>query len=151
MSNRRNHGGRDCRARHEEGDGLDPRLDELRERAQARRESQSRASHRDAQLAKVALRLLEQDLGAMGPAIAAGLHLVHVEVLAAGAHLRVYTAPDRPVPDPSALSNWLATITPALRASLARALARKRVPTITLILTERLADAPPGSYEGTQP
>lgn len=149
MPKRRNHDVRDCRARHEEDDGLDPRLDELRDRADARRES--RPSHRDAQLAKVALRLLEQDLCSLGPAIAAGLHLLHVEVLAAGAHLRVYTAPDHNLPNPAALTHWLTSITPALRASLARSLARKRVPTITLILTDPLADAPPGPYEGPHP
>ena len=133
MSKRRNSDGRDHCARLEEDDGLDPKLDELRERAQARLEARERPNHRDAQLAKVAARLIERDLCSMGPAIACGLGVVHVEVIGAGSHLRVRVAASAPVRDPEALSRWLATVTPTVRASLARALARKRVPTLTLM------------------
>ena len=143
MARRRNNDGRDHCARLEEDDGLDPRLDELRERAEARRDRMERPSYRDAQLAKVAARIIERDLCSMVPAIACGLGVVHVEVIGAGSHLRVRVAASN-ARDPDRLVRWLATVTSVLRASLARALARKRVPTLTLMLIDGpQSDDPP--------
>lgn len=137
MSQRRSRGGRDRCARSAEEDGPD--------RVSGREDRRRAASgFRDAQLAKIVGRAAENALCSMGPSILAGLHVVHVEVLAGGAHVRVYAAPGRAVRDRAALTPWLDSAARTLRYELARSLARKRVPTISLIL----ADPPAGLSEG---
>jgi len=134
MDTRRKRDGRDHCARVEADDGIDPRLDELRDRAEARRAAKQKPGYRDDQLAKVAARAIEQELCPMAPAIEHGLGVVHVEVIGAGSHLRVRVAPSRPVADPRGLESWLAAIAPRIRAGLGHTLARKRVPTLSLEL-----------------
>lgn len=143
MARRRRNDVRDHCARLEEDDGLDPRLDDLRDRAEKRREERHRPNHRDAQLAKVAWRVIERELCSMGPAIASGLSIIHVEVIGAGSHLRVRVAPSTTQHDPGPLARWLNSVTPIVRASLAHALSRKRVPTLTLQLTDMPTDVGP--------
>jgi hypothetical protein len=134
MSKRRDGGVRDGCARWEEDDGVDPRQDALRERAEARRANEKRFSARDAALAKVAARAVEQELLTRGVAIEHGLSVAHVEVLAGGAHVRVWVVPDAPMRDGAHVREWVFGVAPALRAALASRLARKRVPTLSIEL-----------------
>lgn len=145
MDTRRRRDGRDHCARVEADDGIDPRLDELRDRAEARRAAREKPDYRDDQLAKVAARAIEQELCPLGPAIEHGLGVVHVEVIGAGSHLRVRVAPSRAVADPRALEAWLTAIGPRIRAGLGQTLARKRVPTLSL---ELVSASEPGASPG---
>jgi acid stress-induced BolA-like protein IbaG/YrbA len=134
MAERQRRGRRDQYARAEgwnlEGDGVDPKVDALRERAEARRASRERSMVRDASLAKIVARVVEAEVCGIGAAIDAGLSVVHAEVSAGGAHVRVLLASRRGAV--VVCTEWLARAKTRARTALARELARKRVPSVEL-------------------
>lgn len=94
--------------------------------------SSHRSQYKDAQIAKIALRVLDQEVGSWDLAISWGLSVVHVECLARGTHLAVIVASSRADVDAREVSAWLDDHAGAMRSALARVLARKRVPGLSV-------------------
>jgi len=95
------------------------------------------SDRKNAQLAKIATRLIESELGRRTQAIDWGVRLAHVEVIGRGTHLRVLVTAREAV----GVRAWLLEQQSSLRSALAQALQRKRVPSISLELLE-VADQP---------
>lgn len=123
---------RDQRASIEEGDGINPREESLKERQKENRARAERTSYRDQALAKQVARVIDQELASRAASIGCELGVSHIEVSASGAHVRAWVSPAAEVEDPSAIERWLSAFAPFLRVRLAAVLARKRVPTLKL-------------------
>lgn len=140
MDSRRSRGGRDHCARLEEDDGIDPKLDQLRDRADARREARRKNSHADAMLAKLAAGIIESEVCTHSMAIDLGLSVAHVEVVAQGKHIHAWLTASRRVPfTPEQIGHWLVGQAARARAALARTLDRRRTPSVSLHLSESAA------------
>lgn len=102
------------------------------EHASEESSSSHRGQYKDAQIAKLALRVLDQEVGSWDLAISWGLSVVHVECLARGTNLVVIIASSRADVDAREVSAWLDEHAGAMRSALARVLARKRVPGLSV-------------------
>lgn len=117
----------------QEGDGINPREESLKERQRENRARAERTNYRDQSLAKQAARVIDQELASRAASIGCELGVSHIEVSASGAHVRAWVSPAAEVDDPSAIDRWLTAFAPFLRVRLAAVLARKRVPTLKLV------------------
>lgn len=97
----------------------------------SRRDQRKPRRWKDEQIASIATRSIELSLQSQPNAGSLWPQVEWTEVLAAGASLRcaISWKGDAALPEVAA---WLARVTPAVRADLARSLARKRVPSIVL-------------------
>ncbi|MBU6412238.1 MAG: hypothetical protein KGS45_02085 [Planctomycetes bacterium] len=123
----------------QEGDGINPREESLKERQKENRERAERTNYRDQALAKQAARVIDQELASRASSIGCDLGVSHIEVSASGAHVRAWVSSLQHPDDPSSVERWLQAFAPFLRVRLGAVLARKRVPTLKLVFA---ADAP---------
>jgi acid stress-induced BolA-like protein IbaG/YrbA len=128
MGKDRRSGPRDHRAHAAWDDGSDV----LRTDESAPRAADAISDRKNAQLAKIAGRLIESELGRRAQAIDSGMHVAHVEVIGRGTHLRVLVT----ARDAAGVSSWLLEQQSTLRSALAQALRRKRVPSLSLEFLE---------------
>jgi acid stress-induced BolA-like protein IbaG/YrbA len=133
MGKDRRSGSRDHRAHAAWDDGSQV----LRTDETAPHQADTVSDRKNAQLAKIATRLIESELGRRTQAIDWGVRLAHVEVIGRGTHLRVLVTAREAV----GVRAWLLEQQSSLRSALAQALQRKRVPSISLELLE-VADQP---------
>lgn len=133
MGKDRRSGSRDHRAHAAWDDGSQV----LRTNETAPHQADTISDRKNAQLAKIATRLIESELGRRAQAIDWGVRLAHVEVIGRGTHLRVLVTAREAV----GVRAWLLEQQSSLRSALAQALQRKRVPSISLELLE-VADQP---------
>ncbi len=94
--------------------------------------SSRRSHYKDAQIVKIAARVLDQEVGSWERSIVWGLSVVHVECVARGTHLVVIVASSHADVDAREVAAWLDTHVGAMRSALARVLARKRVPGLSV-------------------
>jgi acid stress-induced BolA-like protein IbaG/YrbA len=128
MGKDRRSGPRDHRAHAAWDDGSDV----LRTDESAPRQADAISDRKNAQLAKIAARLIESELGRRTQAIDWGLHVAHVEVIGRGTHLRVVVT----ARVAEGANIWLLEQQSTFRNALAQSLRRKRVPSISLELVE---------------
>lgn len=133
MGKDRRSGSRDHRAHAAWDDGSQV----LRTDETAPHQADTVSDRKNAQLAKIATRLIESELGRRTQAIDWCVRLAHVEVIGRGTHLRVLVTAREAV----GVRAWLLEQQSSLRSALAQALQRKRVPSISLELLE-VADQP---------
>lgn len=90
-------------------------------------------AHRDGQLLKIARRAIEQEVCANAGGIGWRAEVLEIEV-GAGPHVRAWVGVACPRPHADDAQAWLSARAGAVRAALARSLARKRTPTVTLVV-----------------
>ena len=79
--------------------------------------SSRRSHYKDAQVAKIAARVLDQEVGSWERAIAWGLSVVHVECVARGTHLVVIVASSHADVDAREVAAWLDEHVGAMRSA----------------------------------
>lgn len=102
-------------------------------REDGRHQSSGRPAHKDAQMAKAAVRAVEQEVCGSQLGIDWAARVMDVQV-SAGAHLRVWVGVACPRQQVEQARQWLAARAPAVRTTLARTVSRKRVPTVGLVM-----------------
>ncbi len=117
MNGRSNHDLRDLCAQAEDGDGLDPR----REQRAHDRANESKFAKKDAQLGKLATRVVQQTLSRLSESPA---QVLDVEVAAGGTQITVVVAGGEPID--------IGGVTRLARAELARLLNRKKTPGLSI-------------------
>lgn len=131
MKNDRKRGVRDLCAQAGEMDGENPRFDELDERSERSR------GWKQEQLLHHAWSVIEVELGAEARAIDWGVRLESAEARGGGSSLRMGVVWDARV-EMDVVQAWLSSRQGAMRAALAKAMRRKRVPAVILIALGRV-------------
>lgn len=101
-----------------------------------------RVDYRDAQLAKIAARVIETEIASRSRAIEWGLHVADVEIIGGGAHVRAWLTADNDAPRKD-IEPWLELAATWARAALARELNKKRTAAVSLLLVPRSLDTAP--------
>lgn len=127
MGKGRDDGLRDLCARMHDDDGVDPR----RERRSADRVKDFKLIRKDEHLAKFAFLATERVLAENVDSIGAGAFVMDAEVRGSGSHVHVRVCVSDSA-DRRTAEQWLAAITPRVRAELARQLNRRRTPSVRL-------------------